>query len=78
MQVPNVREGVRNNPNATASVTSGSLTGLVAIALSHLIGHPMQEWQVAVVVPAMTGLRLWVGRRGLLGVWHDVMHGRAG
>jgi hypothetical protein len=68
---------VRNNPNATVALTSGSGLGAV-VWICGFLGMTVPPEAGAAIGGLLAAAFLFVGRNGLCGAWNFVLHGRAG
>jgi hypothetical protein len=67
-----------NHPNATAAgLSTLAATGLVWL-LNHYASTHLTTYDAGLIAGGAATFVLWIGRRGLLGAFSDVLHGFGG
>lgn len=72
-----IKSKLGSHPNAVvAGASAGSAAALVTIAAAFGLSIPLEAavWIVAAVPPAMLAL----GRKGIVGLWRQLLHGSEG
>lgn len=63
------------NPNAFAAALTNALVWLLDLALKHWHVIDLSPTQILVIAGGATTVVLWVGRVGILGAIHRILHG---
>lgn len=63
------------NPNAFAAALTNALIWLLDLALKHWHVIDLSPTQILVIAGGATTVVLWVGRVGILGAIHRILHG---
>lgn len=65
---------IKKHPNASLSATGGGV-GILVVYIIGVFGVAMDNEVAGAVVTISSSTLLLIGRRGLKGIWHMILHG---